>query len=365
MELVIITVLILINGLLAMSEMAIVTSRKSRLKQLAANGSKRAKEASNIAENPNNFLSTIQVGITLVSIFSGAFAGENLTRPLSDVLSKIAVLDKYSEIISLGIVVSAITFLSLIFGELVPKRIALKYPETIATFAAIPMRVLSIITMPLVFLLTFSTDIVLKILRLDTKNNDSGVSREEISNMLSEGEYEGTLEKQDVKMVKRVFNLSDITVEKVMLPKSKIIAFDINEPIKEVLKKTREFSHSRYPVYKKSKGNIIGFIHIKDIYMKMVSGEKKYMFRDIFRVFNKTKNEQKLKDLKIVRPIHSINKDTKIDDAMFIIKDKGTHIAMVTDKKGKNLGMIALEDIFKKVFGEIKDEFDDTDNKKK
>jgi len=341
-----------------MSEMAIVTSRKSRLKQEVVLGNKRAKEALKITESPNNFLSTIQVGITLIAILSGAFAGEAITRPLSNTLSDAGILDKYSEIIALGIVVTLITFFSLIFGELVPKRIALKHPETIAMFAAFPMKILSLLTIPVVYFLTLSTDIVLRILKQDPKSSKNSISREEVNLLLSEGIDEGTFEKEDVDMINSVFKLSDITVKKIMIPRSKVIAFDLNDSMTEVMKVTRNYHHSRYPVYDKTKDNIIGFVHVKDIYLKMIAIDKKHLFIDILKVIKISKNEQRLKDLKIIRAISAVDSKMKIDDAMFVLKKMGSHIAVVTEGKDKKIGVIAFEDILEKVFGEIKDEFD-------
>jgi len=358
MEILIITILILLNGVFAMSEMAIVTSRKSRLRQLAKSGNKKAKVALEIAEEPNNFLSTIQVGITLIAILSGAFAGETLVNPLSEFISNYSYLDKYSQLISIGIIVSLITFLSLIFGELVPKRIALKYPEKIASLVAIPMKLISIIAAPLVLFLTVSTDFVLRILRLNKTNKEGNISREEIKFMLAEGVYQGSLPEDEVKMINSVFKLNDLSVRNVMNPLSKIIFLDKNTSITRVIEITKMHQHSRYPVYDGEKENVIGFIHIKDIYLKMISDGKKLYFGRIYQLIHRFKGDQKLKDFKIIRPIKKVNQDMKIDDAMVFLKNKAAHIALVKDDNDKTVGIVSLEDIFEKVVGEIKDEYD-------
>lgn len=363
MEILIIAFLILINGVFAMSEMALVTSRKSSLKQKANSGDKKAKTALELAENPSNFLSTIQVGITLVAILSGAFAGEAIIDPLSVYLSQFQLIDKYSEAIALLIVVSLITFFSILFGELVPKRLALRYPEKITVLIAIPIKTLSLIFAPVVFTLTYATDTVLNLLKVNNKEIENLINREEIKIMLAEGLDQGTIAKEEVEMVYSVFKLNDITVKNVMNPLSKIISFDKNTSISKIINETKKAQHSRYPVYEVEKTNIIGFVHIKDIYLKIISEESK--FGRIYQLFLRLKGDQKLKDLGLIRPINKVNQDMKIDDAMVILKNKAAHIALVKDKSDKTVGIISLEDLFENVVGEIKDEFDELNVKPK
>lgn len=358
MEILIIALLIFLNGIFAMSEMAVVTSRKSSLKQKVNAGNKKAKAALELADNPNRFLSTIQVGITLIAILSGAFAGEAIVDPLSSYLSQYQMFDKYSEFMALLIVVSLITFFSILFGELVPKRIALKYPERISMLIALPMKILSIIAAPIVLILTFSTDLVLRIFRINISKNENLINREEINLLLNEGLDQGAFAKDEVEMVNKVFKLNDISVKDVMNPLNKIICFDKNTSISHVIDETRKFQHSRYPIYSEKKENIIGFVHIKDIYLQIISDETKYKFGSIYKIFMKLKGDQKIKDLKIIRPIISVNDNTKVDDAMVILKNKAAHIAEVVNKNNETVGFISLEDIFEKVVGEIKDEYD-------
>lgn len=358
MEILIIGILIIFNGIFAMSEMAIVTARKSSLKQKANNGDKKAIAALKLAENPSNFLSTIQVGITLIAILSGAFAGEAIVDPLSNYLSQFQLLDNYSELAALLIVVTSITFFSILFGELVPKRIALKYPEKISMLIAIPMNLLSLIVSPIVLILTFSTNISLKLFKISSDKNENLINREEINLLLNEGLDQGAFAKDEVEMVNKVFKLNDISVKEVMNPINKIVCFDKNTTINQVIEETRKFQHSRYPVYSENKTNVIGFVHIKDIYQEIISSEGKFRFGKIYEIFLKLKGDQKLKDLKIIRPIKTIKEDVKIDDAMVLLKNKAAHIAEVVNKNNETVGFISLEDIFEKVVGEIKDEYD-------
>lgn len=358
MEILIIALLIFLNAIFAMSEMAVVTSRKSSLKQKMQAGDKKAKAALELANNPNRFLSTIQIGITLIAILSGAFAGDAIVDPLSDYFSQFQMLDKYSEFMALLVVVSSITFFSILFGELVPKRIALKYPERISMLIAIPMKTLSKIVAPIVLILTYSTDMVLKILRMNSKGSENMINREEIKILLAEGLDQGNFALDEVEMVNKVFNLNDIEVKDVMNPLNKMISFDKNTSISQIVDETRKFQHSRYPIYSGSKGNVIGFVHIKDIYLEIISSEGRYRFGKIYKIFLKLKGDQKLKDLKIIRPINSVKDNIKIDDAMVVLKNKAAHIALVKNKDDENVGIISLEDIFEKVVGEIKDEYD-------
>ncbi len=363
MEIIIIAALILLNGIFAMSEMAVVTSRKSSLKQKVNSGDKKAKAALDLAENPNNFLSTIQVGITLIAILSGVFAGDAIVKPVSNFLSQFSFLDKYSEILALVIVVSTITFFSLIFGELVPKRIALRFPEKIAIFIALPMKTLSALAAPIVLVLTFATDSVLKLLRININKDKNLINREEIKLMLAEGLDQGSIAKEEVEMVFSVFKLNDTSVKSVMNPLGKIVCFDKNTSISKIIEETKRVRHSRYPVYDGEKENIIGFVHIKDIYLKIISEENKFGISRIYQLFLKLKGDQKLKDLKLIRPINKVNQDMKIDDAMLILKNKAAHIAVVKDSDEKTVGIISLEDLFENVVGEIKDEFDELSKK--
>lgn len=358
MEILIIPLLILLNGIFAMSEMAMMTSRRSSLKQKAKSGNKKAKTALELAENPNNFLSTIQVGITLIAILSGAFAGDSIIQPVSNFLSQYSFLDRYSDLLALIIVVSTITFFSLIFGELVPKRIALRYPEKIAIIIAIPMKTLSKIAAPIVLVLTFTTDSVLMLLKINVNKDKNLINREEIKIMLAEGLDQGSMAKDEVEMVYSVFKLNDISVKKVMNPLSKIICFDKNTSISKIIEETKKAQHSRYPVYEGKKENIIGFVHIKDIYLKIISEDNLHGIGRVYQLFLRLKGDQKIKDLKLIRPISKVNQDMKIDDAMLILKNKAAHIAVVKDVNDKTVGIISLEDLFEKVVGEIKDEYD-------
>lgn len=346
-----------------MAEIAIVSVRKSRLKHLANEGSKNAQAALELANNPNRFLSTVQVGITLIGILAGAFAGETIIDPLSEQISRTPLLAPYSDAIALGVVVAVITYFSLIIGELVPKRIALHSPERIASLVARPMNALSALIAPLVGVLTMSTDLVLKILRIKQTAEELPVSEEEIKMILAQSVKEGALEKEEVEMVYNVFKLGDIPVRKIMVPRTKIIAVEKNTSITSVIKITQKYQDSRFPVYENNIDHIIGFIHIKDIYKNLISENNITSIRDIYKNFLKISGEKKLSDLKIIRKIPHVKETERIDDVLILLRRKRTHIAVVDDEYGGAAGIVALEDIVENLVGEIKDEFDEIEGK--
>ena len=359
MEIIIIILLIVLNGIFAMAEIAIVSARKSRLKHLANEGSKNAQSALVLANNPNRFLSTVQVGITLIGILAGAFAGETIIDPLSEQLSRTPFLDPYSDVIALGIVVAVITYFSLIIGELVPKRIALHNPENIASLIARPMNLLSALTAPLISVLTASADWVLKILRIKQAADEPPISEEEIKMILAHSAERGAIEKEEAEMVYSVLNLGDIPVKKIMIPRTEIIAFEKNTQISKVIKMTQKYPHSRFPVYENTIDSIIGFIHIKDIYINLISDNKIASVRDIFKNFLKLKGEKTLSQLKIIRKIPHVKETERIDDILVLLRRKRIHIAVADDEHGGTAGLVALEDVIENLVGEIKDEFDE------
>ncbi len=225
-----------LNGILALSEFAIISAKKTRLQQRADEGDKRAAAAFEIAHEPTHFLSTIQIGITLVGIFAGAFGGATIAEGFAIYLKEFPLLAPYSDILAITLVVLVITYLTLIFGELVPKHLALNNAENIASAVAKPMRILSIITAPLVFILSRSTEAVLWVMRVK-ETREPPVTEEEIKIMLEEGTEAGVFEKSDLSMVEGVFELGDRHIESLMTHRSDVIALDLNDPADENLRK--------------------------------------------------------------------------------------------------------------------------------
>lgn len=265
MEIVIILTLILINGLLSMSEMSVVSSRKTKLELEAKKGSKSAQKTLEIANNPDNFLSTIQIGITLIGILTGLFSGEAFAADLAKILSKIEPIAPYAYGISEAIIVIAVTYLTLIFGELVPKRLALINAESISKIIAAPMAFLTKITYPFVWILSKSTNFILKILNIK-ENSESKVTEEEIKAIVKEGLDDGEIDEVEHDIVERVFTLGDRTVSSIMTHRTDLVYLDINDTTSDLRSKVKENVYNTYPVIDGEVDNIVGVVHLKNIF---------------------------------------------------------------------------------------------------
>lgn len=335
-DILIILVLIIANGLFAMSEIAVVSARKARLQQKANEGDPRARYALELAKEPNLFLSTTQIGITLVGIFAGAFGGATIAERFAVYFEKIPVLAPYGEFISLFLVVACITYLSLIIGELVPKRLALNNPERVAMVIANPMRILSKITSPIVFLLSASTEIVLKVLRV-RQSNEPPVTEEEIKVMIEQGTKAGMFEEAEQDMVERVFRLGDQRVSALFTPRTSIEWLDLEDSLQDNLHVIKEGTHSRYLVCAGELDNVVGIVQVKDLLDQMVDGQ--------------------VLDLKgLLRDPLFVPETTRALKVLELFKQSGTHLAVVIDEYGHILGLITLNDILEALVGDIPSE---------
>lgn len=340
-EIFFIIILIILNGVFALSEIAIVSSRKPRLQHLANKGSLKAKVALDLANAPDHFLSTVQAGITLVGIFAGAFGGATLSESLTVYVVLIPELAEYAAPISLGIVVISITYLSLIIGELIPKQLALKNPERVACLIAVPMRSLSIAMYPIVRFLTFSTNIIIRIFGIKDGLSPA-VTEEEIKVMLEEGTRAGTFNEVEQEMVERVFRLADLSVNALMTPRTEIIWLDTEDPLAENFKKIKESSHSFFPVCKGGIDNVLGVVHVKDLFSASIAGS-------IVSLENHLRSP-----LYIVENVLVVQLIEKF-------KESGTHFAFLVDEYGGIQGLLTLNDILKAVVGEEIDKEEKSD----
>ncbi|MBD2616477.1 MAG: hemolysin family protein [Nostoc sp. ZfuVER08] len=332
-EILIILVLIIANGIFSMSEMAIVSARKVRLQQLANQGDAKARVALKLAESPNNFLSTIQVGISLIGILTGAFGGATIANRLAVYVRLVPVLAPYSEPVSFGIVVLIITYLSLIIGELVPKRLALNNPEGIAAFVAIPMRALSAIASPMVHLLSASTDMVLRLLGV-TQSTEPQVTEEEIKILIEQGTEAGTFEEAEQDMVERVFRLGDRPVSYLMTPRPDIVWLDLDDSAEENRQKMVESAYSRYPVCQGGLDNVLGVIPVTDLLARSFRGEQL--------------------DLTVgLRQPVFVPESTRGLKVLELFKQTVTHMALVVDEYGVIQGLVTLNDIMSEIVGDV------------
>ncbi|MCF4969572.1 hemolysin family protein [Nostoc sp. CMAA1605] len=333
LEILIILVLIIANGVFSMSEMAIVSARKVRLQQMANQGDAKARAALKLAESPNNFLSTVQVGISLIGILTGAFGGATIAESLASYVKLVPVLAAYSQPISFGIVVLIITYLSLIIGELVPKRLALSNPERIASTVAIPMRALAALASPAVHLLSASTEMVLRLLGI-TASEEPLVTEEEIKILIEQGTEAGTFEEAEQDMVERVFRLGDRPVNSFMTPRPDIVWLDLDDSAEENREKITENAYSRYPICQGGLDNVLGIIPVTDILARSFRGEPL--------------------DLTVgLRQPVFVPESTRGLKVLELFKQTATHMALVVDEYGVIQGLLTLNDIMSEIVGDV------------
>lgn len=334
LEIVIIIILIMINGFFALSEFAIVSARKIRLRQKAKEGDTRAGVALELAENPTPFLSTIQIGITLVGILAGAFGGATLARGLMAYLQEIPALAPYSEIISISLVVIVITYLTLIFGELVPKRLALDNAESIAPVVAKPMRFIAYIAKPVEIILSLSTEAVLKILHVRGPA-EPPVTEEDIRTILEIGTKAGIVEKAELKMIKRIFDLGDQRADSLMTPRPNIIALDLEDTDDENLQKIILGGRTIYPVYEGHLDAIVGVVTVKDVLANII--------------------DRNNKDIRasVKSPVFA-PEAIPVLKLLDVFKEKGSDIALLVDEYGSIQGIITLHDVLEAIVGSIR-----------
>jgi putative hemolysin len=333
LEVSVVVLLILLNGIFAMSEIAVVSARKTRLRQWAEEGNAKARAALELANNPNQFLATIQIGITLVGILAGAFGGATIAKELSVILNDISWLAPYSHPLSLALVVVVIAYLSLIVGELVPKRLALNNPERLAMAIAAPMQVLSRVAYPAVHLLGLSTELLLRALGM-RPSTEPLVTEEEIRALIEQGTQAGMFEEAEQEMVERVFRLGDRRVSAVMTPRTEVVWLDREASALEIRRTITESVHSRFLVADGSLDNVLGVVHAKDL-LAHVLGEQ-------------------VVDLAatLQQPLY-VPESMRALKVLELFKQSGTHIALVIDEYGGIQGLVTPSDILEAIVGDL------------
>ncbi len=337
-EIIIIFVLILANGFFAASEIAIVSARRSRLQQQVDAGKKNAQQALELAERPDKFLATVQVGMTLISTLASVFGGASVSGILALWISNVAPLRPYASSIALACVVLLITYFSLVIGELTPKRLALQSPEALAVRVAPTMVGLSRFARPMVTVLTISTNIILQLIgRADAKKG--AVTEEDIVYLAREGAVSGTVESEEEEFISRVFRFTDRTVSSVMMPRTEIVAVDIDTPLSQVIETFMSSGYTRLPLYEDSLDNVMGVLYAKDL-LRQRSAEANVDLRTL------------------ARPAFFISEFQHVDDLLTTFRRRGIHIAIVIDEYSQTVGLVTLEDVLEELVGEIQDEYD-------
>lgn len=334
-ELLLLLLLILFNGLLAMAEMGLVSSRKSKLEQRAARGERGATTALRLLEHPTRLLSSVQVGITMIGVLTGVVGGAALADELSVLVSRFPVLEPYSESISIGIVVIAVTYFSLILGELVPKRLALTNPESYAAGLAGPLWLLSRLASPLVFILTRSTDTLLRLVNLNLPDEPVLVD-EEIRALLREGTQSGSVEMVEKRMVESVLRLDDLAVGAILTPRTEIDWIDLDGPMDEARQAILDSGHSVYPAAHEELDQIAGFLRARDVLGNLLKPEPASLES-------------------LIIPGIFVPESTTALRALEMLKEKRQPVLFVVDEYGGLEGMVTLSDILRSIVGDVPD----------
>ncbi len=314
-----------------MSEIALISSRKNRLENAAKKGNKNAQAALDLANSPNKFLSTVQIGITLIGILTGIFSGDKITTDVKTFISSFAALQPYADSITVGIVVVTLTFFSLVLGELLPKRIGLNHPESIAKAVAIPMKIISIVTAPFIWLLTISTEFLLKVLMIKP-SADGKVTEEEIKAIIKEGTEGGEVQEIEQDIVERVFHIGDRKINSLMTHKKSVVYLPLNATKNQVHQLMLQELHSIYPVFNNNNDDIVGVVNLKNIFANFDNSS-----------FN-------LQEIMTQAPY--LMEQTTAYTALENFKKTGVHFAFVSDEYGDFQGIITLNDILEALVGD-------------
>lgn len=333
-------ILIMVNAFFASAEMAIVSINKTKLNLLAEGGNKKAKLLINLLKDTSGFLATIQVGITFAGFFASASAATSISKNLGQTITALNI--PYGEDIALVITTLVIAYVTLVLGELVPKRIALQKAESVAMFSVRPINFISKLTKPFVCFLSFSTNSILKLFGLNKENVEEKISREEIKSLIEIGEEQGVINKAERFMIDSIIKFDGILSKEIMTPRTETFCLEVNASIKDNINLILKENYSRIPVYEEDIDNIIGVIYMKDIFEAIVTkGIENICIKDIVRspyIVPETKSiEVLLKELQVSK----------------------NHMAILIDEYGGFSGIVTLEDLLEEVIGDIQDEYDE------
>ncbi|MEG0771969.1 hemolysin family protein [Clostridium sp.] len=342
LQLLLIFLLTLINAFFASAEMAIVSLNKNKLRMLSDEGNKKAILLEKLLEEPSKFLATIQVGITLAGFFASASAATGISGDFAKVLQEIGV--PYSNQIALVVITIMLSYITLVFGELYPKRIALQNAESIAMFAVTPLVFVSKVTKPFIKLLSGSTNLLVKITGFQTDNLEEKVSKEEIRSLIEVGQEHGVINETEKEMIESIFEFDNKRAEEIMTPRTEVFLIDITSPSSKILKELLEEQYSRIPVYEDDSDNIIGILYLKDFFLEAsIHGFDSVDIK------------------KILRTPYFVPETKNIDDLFKELQKSNNHMAILIDEYGGFSGIVTIEDLIEEVMGNIFDEYDEVE----
>lgn len=343
LQLIFLFILILLNAYFAATEIAFISLNDAKIEKQAKDGNKKAKQIQKMLKNPSKFLATIQIGITLAGFLSSAFASDAFAGMLAPVLNKWMPFISIStwQNISIVIITIILSFFTLVFGELVPKRLAMKYYEKISFATIGVIKGISVVTAPFVKLLTWSTNMVSKIFGVGEQEEEI-VTEEEIKMMVNQGEEKGSIEENEKELINNVFEFNDIIASEIMTYRTDIYAIEINEDVYEILDEIDEYKYSRIPVYEETIDDIKGILFLKDI-LKLVSTRKEFKIADI------------------MREAYFVPESKPIDEIFEELQANKMQMAIVVDEYGGTAGLLTMEDILEELVGNIFDEYDDVE----
>lgn len=335
-DILIISFLILMNGVFAMSELALVSAKRMRLERRAEEGSRGARAALRLADDPSHFLSTVQVGITLIGIFNGAFGEASLVSHLTPELENRAIIGPYAREVALGVVVISITIASIIFGELVPKRIAMAFPEAVATLISQPLRLLSVIMAPFVKLLSLATNAIVRVIGIHAAKEEAP-TEEDIAGMIKEGADTGVFEKTEYDIVQRALRLDDQHLKSLMTPRVDLVILDLEEDRARNLETIAANPYSRYPVCRGDRSHILGYVMARDLFAQAVR----------------------------IGSVAAIDLDSAVQELLYVpetvsamallemFKKNRAELALIVDEYGDIQGLVTLSDVMSALVGDV------------
>lgn len=341
-------VLIAVNAFFAASEIALISLNDNKIKLMSEEGNKKAKQLTKLLGEPSKFLATIQIGITLAGFLASAFAAESFADPLVNILKgkNLPISESLLKVITVIIITIILAYFTLVLGELVPKRVAMKKSEEIAFFVVIPLTVLSKVTSPFVKLLTASTNFFVRLFGIDPHSTDDNVTEEEIRMMVDVGEEKGAIHEREKIMINNIFEFNNKTAEDIMTHRMELVGIPTTIELKKLINIVKEEQYSRIPVYEESIDNVVGILHIKDLIPLIIEeAEKNFKLEPYIRK-------------PFFVPMHK-----KIDELFVDIQGAKTHIAIVIDEYGGTAGIVTIEDLVEEIVGNIFDEYDEDEDK--